>query len=330
VFLLLRRIVITGARGYIGCALARRLAGDGYALRLASRTKDGGPVVPEAPGRIEHVAANLREEESWEHLIEDADAVVHLSARTNLRAAEADPAADESLNVKPVRGLIRAAARKRRSELIVVFASTVTIVGPRHELPVDELTPDNPVSVYDRHKLLCERLFADATERGLMRSCSLRLSNVFGGSVSKNLNRGILNQMIGRAVKGEPITIIGDGQYVRDFIHLDDVVDAFRSALVREQVHDGRHYVIASGEGRTLADAFAVISREGSRITGRSVDLQHVAEPEDLHIIERRNFVGNSNLFRTKTGWMAQFDFESGVRRSLSEVLCRLSKTSAG
>jgi nucleoside-diphosphate-sugar epimerase len=327
----LRRIIITGARGYIGCALARRLAVDRHALRLVSRTKDCGPIVPGLPGRIEHVAANLQEEKSWAHLIEDADAVVHLSARTDLRAAEADPAADESLNVEPVRGLIRAAARQRRSELVVVFASTVTIVGARNENPVDELTPDSPVSVYDRHKLLCEHLFADATERGLMRSCSLRLSNVYGfGSASKNANRGILNVMIERAVKSEPITIIGDGQYVRDFIHLDDVVDAFRSALACEQVHDGRHYVIASGKGRTLADAFAVVSREASRITGRPVDLRHVPEPEDLHVIERRNFVGNSDLFRTKTGWLAQFDFESGVRRALKEVLYKLPKTSAG
>jgi nucleoside-diphosphate-sugar epimerase len=272
-------------------------------------------------GHIEHVAANLQEEESWWDLIADADAVVHLSARTDLRAAEVDPAVDESLNVEPVRGLIRAVARQRQTKLLVVFASTATIVGAQHENPVDELTPDNPVSVYDRHKLLCEHLFADATKCGLMRTCSLRLSNVYGfGSASMNVNRGILNKMIRRAANGEPITIFGDGQYVRDFIHLDDVAEAFCCALACEQVHDGRYYVIASGKGRTLADAFALVGREGSRITGRPVDLRHVPEPADLHVIERRKFVGNSNLFRTKTGWMAQIDLESGIRRTLQEV----------
>jgi nucleoside-diphosphate-sugar epimerase len=320
--LALPRIVLTGARGYLGRALARRLAGERLALRLVSRPGFGLPETRALAGNIEYVTANLQEQENWWDLIGDADAVVHLSARTDLQAAEADPAGDEKLNVEPVRALIRAVARRRRTKPLVLFASTTSIVGIRHENPVHELTPDNPVSVYDRHKLLCEHLLLDATACGLIRACSLRLANVYGfGAASMNVNRGIFNAMIRRAARGKPILIFGDGQYLRDFIHVQDVVEAFCCALACERVQDGQHYVIASGKGMTLVDAFALVACEAGKITGRSVDLWHVPEPADLQSIERRNFIGDSTLFRTKTGWMAHIDLKTGIRRTLQEFL---------
>jgi len=315
------RIVITGAQGYVGSALALRFADKVHALRLVSRTHDGGPNAGGLPGHIEHVATHLQEEENWLSIIADADAVVHLSARTNLRAAEANPTEDKLLNVEPVRALVRAVSRIRPSRLTVVFASTVTIVGDRHENPVNERTPDNPVSVYDRHKLECEQILADATERGLMQACSLRLSNVYGGDLaSQNTNRGILNSMIRNALRGEPITIFGDGHYVRDFIHLDDVIDAFYCALSCERTRNGRHYVVATGKGTTLTDIFSLVAREVSRVTRRLVELRYVSEPKNLHVIERRNFVGNSKLFQTEAGWKPRIDLESGIRRTIKQV----------
>jgi nucleoside-diphosphate-sugar epimerase len=318
----LRRIVITGASGYIGRVLAERLAGEGHALRLVSRTDDRTWIATASRNQVECVAANLQEEEAWLDLIIDADAVVHLSARTDLRAAEADPTEDELLNVQPMRGLLGAVSRLRPAKLAVIFASAVTIVGDRHENPVDERTPDNPVSVYDRHKLVCERLLANATGKGLIQACSLRLSNVYGyGFGPRNANRGILNTMIKRALKAEPVTIWGGGQYVRDFVHVDDVVKAFCCALTSDDVCDGQHYVVASGEGRTLADVFTNVAREAGQVTGCPVHLRYVPEPVDLHIIERRNFVGSPARLRSKTGWVPHIDLESGIRRTCQDMM---------
>jgi len=165
------RIVITGARGYIGGALVRRLAQTPCTLRLVSRSSLPAPAAAEGKASIEHVAADLSNERSWSDLLADADAVIHLSSRTDLRAAEADPAGDESINVEPVRALVRA-ARLKPAQTRIVFASAVTIVGDRHANPVGESTPDNPCSVYDRHKLVCESLLRDATKQGLLRAAA--------------------------------------------------------------------------------------------------------------------------------------------------------------
>ncbi|MGA9007809.1 MAG: NAD(P)-dependent oxidoreductase, partial [Xanthobacteraceae bacterium] len=269
-----------------------------------------------ANAQVELVRADLRDAANWSSLLTDAEAVVHLSWRTNLRAAEADPAGDRQLNVEPVQALVRAAERCSQP-VPVTFASTVTIVGDAPPIPADERTPDRPCTVYDRHKLESEIILRDATRRGVLNACSLRLPNVYGygsGVRSTNSNRGILNEIMRRAVLGEALTIYGKGEYVRDFTFIGDVVDAFCRALSSERVRNGGYYVVASGEGCTLAKAFELVAREALGFTGRAVEIRHVPEPPDLFPIERRNFVGDSSLFQKSTGWYPQFDLQIGIR----------------
>lgn len=281
----MKRVVVTGAQGYIGTALAERLVRDGHALRLVSRSAHAPRFAAPRDARIECVAADLRDPHAWPQLLAGADAVVHLSSRTDLRAAEADPQGDEDINIAPLRALVEA-ANGGKALPAVIFASTVTIAGPKPRLPVDESTPDEPCSVYDRHKLTCETMLREATARGILRTCTLRLSNVYGyGQASTNANRGILNVMISRAIAGEPLTIYGEGAYVRDFTHIDDVVEAFRLAIETPAICNGRSYVIATGRGLTLAQAYALIAETAADYTGRRAEVRSIAEPGDLHPI---------------------------------------------
>jgi UDP-glucose 4-epimerase len=246
-------------------------------------------------------------------LLRDADTVVHLSSRTDLRAAEADPADDEDINVRPVRALVEAARRTDKPPKIL-FASAATIVGPNPQIPVGDAAHDNPCSVYDRHKLSGELILREATARGAVRACSLRLANVYGhGGASMNANRGILNIMMKRAADGEPLTLYGNGAYLRDFVHIEDVVEAFVRAIVAADICDGGHYVIASGHGNTLADAYAMIAEVAMERLRRRVEIVRVPEPADLHPIERRNFIGDSRVFQARTNWRPHFELRAGI-----------------
>lgn len=306
-------VVITGARGYIGSALAERLERAGYALRLVSRVPSLGLAASTRDMRT-YWAADLRDRNSWADLLRGADVVVHLSSRTDLRAAEADPVDDEDVNVCPLRALVEA-ARGMGTVPTIVFASAATIVGPNPQIPVDDGARDNPCSVYDRHKLAGEMILREATAHGAVRACSLRLSNVYGyGSSSVNANRGILNVMAKRAAAGEPLTLYGNGGYLRDFIHIDDVVEAFLRAIATPDICDGGHYLIASGRGHTLAEAYAMIAETAMERLQRRVEIVSVTEPADLHPIEKRNFIGNSHLFQERTGWRPRLQLRDGIR----------------
>jgi nucleoside-diphosphate-sugar epimerase len=309
-------IVVTGARGYIASALARRLAARGRALRLVSRSADM-PKIAQARAPVEYVQADLRSVDSWRRLMGGAEAIIHLSSRTDLRAADADPSGDEAINVDPVRAL---AAAAERSGIVpkIAFASTVTIVGPQHENPVSERTPDHPCSTYDRHKLACETILRDITKAGLLEACSLRLPNVYGPGASINSNRGILNLMVRRALSGEPLTLYGGGRSIRDFTYLDDVVEAFVAAI-DANVCNGSSYVIATGQGHTLADAYRLIADAAFAATGRHAEIVNVPEPADLHPIERRNFIGDSSLFQRRTGWRPTMTLPDGIKRFMAE-----------
>ncbi len=308
----MKTIVITGARGYIGSALAEKLARHGHMLRLVSRSSSPEPAISTRPS-CEHRVADLRDPQSWSELLRGADIVVHLSSRTDLRAAEADPADDEDINLRPLRALVEAAGAIDAAP-IIVFASAATIVGPHPQMPVDDDTPDDPCSIYDRHKLAGEMILREATVGGVIRACSLRLSNVYGrGGASVNANRGILNIMMKRAIDDEPLTLYGNGAYLRDFIHIEDVVEAFLRAMTTPDICDGGHYVIASGRGHTLAEAYAMIAEVAMERLRRRVKIVRVPEPTDLHLIEKRDFIGDPHVFYARTGWRPRFDLRAGI-----------------
>jgi nucleoside-diphosphate-sugar epimerase len=83
--------------------------------------------------------------------------------------------------------------------------------------------------------------------------------------------------------------------------------------MASPQICDGRHYIIASGRGHTLAQAYELIAEIARGKTGRRIDIVRVAEPPDLHLIEKRNFVGNSRVFQDHTGWRPRFNLRAGI-----------------
>jgi nucleoside-diphosphate-sugar epimerase len=76
---------------------------------------------------------------------------------------------------------------------------------------------------------------------------------------------------------------------------------------------DGRAYVITTGEGKTLAEAYGLVAQAALEHTGRRGEIRSIAEPADLHPIEKRHFVGNSRLFAERAGWRPRFDLKRGI-----------------
>ncbi len=136
------------------------------------------------------------------------------------------------------------------------------------------------------------------SEQGFVRGVTLRLANVYGpGPRSSCADRGILNQMIRRALAGEPLTVYGPGDQVRDYLYVEDAARAFLSAAASEEALNGKYFVIGSGVGHTIAEAMEIVAERCALRTGKRVPVVHVKPPAILSPIEQRHFIADSGLF---------------------------------
>jgi UDP-glucose 4-epimerase len=199
----------------------------------------------------------------------------------------------------------------------------VTQAGLVSQLPVNEEAVDAPITVYDQHKLIAEQQLKQAAVEGTVRAVSLRLANVYGpGGHGRNPDRDVLNRMIRTGLRGEPLTVYGTGEFVRDYLFVDDAVDAFLMAACGSDTVNGRHFVIGTGQGCTIRAAFDLVASRVFARTGRQVPVIHVEPAAPLSAIEQRNFVANASAFSAATAWRATCSLSDGIDRTIEAYLC--------
>ena len=127
--------------------------------------------------------------------------------------------------------------------------------------------------------------------------------------------------MIQSALQGQDITLYGNGRYIRDYVYISDVVDAFLAAPTHIKSTSGKHFFIASGLGISLKQAFGAIKAYCEKTTGRTVNLISQPEPKHLSAIEYRNFYANINAYKSATNWHPKITFEQGIALTVSHYL---------
>lgn len=268
------------------------------------------------------VVGDLRSHRAWARALKNIDIVFHLAAQTSESLAACNPAADLEANVLPMLRLLECSQRCDTAPDIV-FAGTVTESGFARRLPVDERQPDLPATIYDMHKLMAETCLKHYSAQGLVRGTVLRFSNVYGpGPSSATADRGVLNQMMRRALRGDPLPLYGAGRAMRDFVFVEDATRAFLAAGAGIHRLNGNHYVIGSGQGHTLRQAFELVLARAELITGRRSTLRRIHPPKRSSAIATRNFVANSSAFRLATGWRPETSLREGIDRTLSAYAC--------
>jgi UDP-glucose 4-epimerase len=316
-----KRIVVTGALGFLGTRIVRMLAEhDCEVVRVARRA------APAQAGRARmiDIVGDVRHRATWTLALDHADIVFHLAAQTGAVEADADRHADFESNVRPVLHLLDACAGLARVPGLV-FAGSVTQAGNAFD-PSNGEALDDPQSVYDEHKLDAERRVADRSRDGAVRAATLRLSNLYGpGPLSSAPVRGVLNAMIRKALAGESLTVYGSGAFVRDYLHVTDAARAFLAAGEFVNRLSEGHYVVGSGEGHTIEAAFKLVADRVAARTGRAVRVVHVDPPRPLSALQTRSFVADASPFRAATGWRPEWTLAAGIDQTLEEMPCASS-----
>jgi nucleoside-diphosphate-sugar epimerase len=314
-----KNILVTGGAGYLGSGIIGLLTDiDCRIIRLGQRAEGRQAVAGICI--VADVTGDIRDPGLWERCLDGVDIVFHLAAQTSTYVANADPIADQAVNVLPMLLLLET-CRRHGMQPTVCFASTVTVAGIPEHLPVNETHPDHPLTVYDLHKRMAEQYLRWYAEQGLVRGVTLRLANVYGpGPCSSRTDRGILNQMIRRARDGEPLTVFGTGEQIRDYLYIEDAARAFLAAASHGDALSGQHFVIGSGEGHAIAAALELVAARAAVRTALPVEVQHVAPPGTLSPIEQRNFVADPQRFCAATGWRPFYPLREGIDRTLEDL----------
>lgn len=315
-----KSILVTGGGGFIAACLIHLLSG--VDCRIVRLLRHPTPACSNSGfARIEDRIGDVRDSALWQSLPDGIDVVFHLAAQTSTYEANRDPRGDLDSNVLPMLLMLRA-CQEREIRPAVICASTVTICGLPERLPVDENYPDMPITIYDLHKQMAENYLKYYVRIGAVQGAVLRLANVYGpGPRSSRADRGVLNQMVGRALRGEVLTVYGRGEQLRDYVHVEDVARAFLAAAVNVSALNGGHYIIGRGEGHSIAQALQLVAERVAARTGNIVPVTSVELPAGLSPIEARNFVADSRRFSEATNWGARHALAQGIDTIIESLI---------
>ncbi len=253
-----RRIVVTGAAGFIGGHVVGRLQALGAdVVPVDSRPlRDAGRSVTvdlTSPGAVDRAVAH------------GVAAVVHLAALTSVLGSVARPAETFETNVAVTAALLERCRAVACASF--VFASTNAVAGESAGRTIDENIPMRPLTPYGASKAACEMLLSAYSAAYGVQSAALRLTNVYGpGMGGKD---SVVPRIIRAARSGAPFEIYGDGHQTRDYVHVDDVVEAVVLAIT--QGVSGA-LVIGSGVSTSVLDLVALV-REAA---GVAIPTRHV------------------------------------------------------
>jgi len=308
-------VLITGASGLIGTRLIKSLEEiENINLYCTSRVK-------RVSKKIQWLIVDF-EFIDWKKLnLPEFDVVYHLASQTSTYLAKEDPLLNHKVNVEGFLHLLTFLKFQKIKKAKIIFTGTVTQVGLPNDDIISESLTDNPITFYDVGKLCAELYLKQFVKEGWVYGCSLRLSNVYGGSLeSQQKDRGIIDKVIQKVKNGEEIVIYGDGNFLRDYIHLEDVNSALLLAYDNMEKLNGEHFIIASGKSISLLEAFKVAIKIGSSLTQGSSDIRFSSVPDNISPIDLRSVRYSISKFKDITKWNPKFNVELGLNYSYGEL----------
>ena len=247
------KVVVTGGAGFVGKYLVSRLLEQGIETIIFDDFSDSSKedIAPQL-----NLGAKLAEEDicnysAIESSLEGVDSVVHLAAKIDVQESIKKPEFYNKINVQGTKNLLDACVKKGVKN--VIAASSAAIYGAPKELPILEDSSLEPLSPYGQTKVEMENLLENYAKNHDLSCVSLRFFNVYGKGQT-DAYAGVITKFLQNIKNEKPLVIFGDGTNTRDFVAVEDVVDAIYNTLQCIQGKKGNRYNIATGKFTTIND----------------------------------------------------------------------------
>lgn len=302
-------ILVTGGAGFIGSNLVEKLLELGKSVVVVDNLSTGkldniAPLVGKGALFYEH---DITDEEMMKRIfmLHKPKVVFHLAAQASVARSVKDPEFDANVNIMGSLKLLRLSVEFGVEKFI--FSSTGgAIYGDEVETPTPESICPNPISPYGIAKLSVEKyLKFFGNEKGLRYTC-LRYGNVYGPKQDPYGEAGVVAIFTERMLRGEDVIINGDGEYIRDYVYVGDVVEANVLALERG---DSQVINIGTGRGTSVNELFRMLKDTAGY---EKEPVYGPPRPGDL----RRSILNWSKADR-ELGWRPKVSLEEGLRKTV-------------
>lgn len=298
-----RTVLVTGGAGFIGSHIVEALA-ENNQVRVLDRLSNGTRA--NLPADIDLIEGDIRSDETVRTAMEDVEVVFHHAAMVSVEESVRNPRDCQAVNST---GTLTILEHARRADARVIVPSSAAIYGTPETVPISETAPKQPTSPYGVSKLAADCYAQQYATLYDLPTVVLRYFNVYGPRQGRGAYSGVISIFLEQATAGGPITVDGDGTQTRDFVHVDDIVQANLLAATTDQTGDA--YNIGTGQQtsiRTLAE-----------------QVQHItnADAEIVHDDQRTGDIPQScaDINKSRT----QLDYEPTV--SLRDGLAKIADT---
>jgi UDP-glucose 4-epimerase len=310
-----KRVLVTGGLGFIGSSLAIRLVREGARVSICDAEISGYGANPanirEVRGDAEVFLSDVRDEEEMGRRVAGQDVVFHLAAQVSHVMSLSNPYPDIDINIRGTAAVLEA-CRKRNPTAIVVRSGTRGQYGPAVRLPVSEEAPSDPRGLYEISQLSAEMICRAYTRIHGVRTVPLRLTNVYGPRAQmKHSQFGVVNWFVRLALEGRPIPIFGTGKLVRDFLYVDDCVDALL-ASGQEPRAIGEILNVGHDRASTFLEV-AELLRE--MVPGTTIEFTDFSPERRAQ--EPGDFLSDITKIRNVLGWEPKVDLREGLSRTV-------------
>ena len=310
-----KKVLVTGGAGFIGSTLVLRLAALGAQVTVADA------MLPEYGGNLFNLEsvrdricvqmADVRDEHIMALLAQGVDVVFHLAAQVSHVKSLSDPYPDIDINIKGTVALMEA-VRKTAPGAVVVRSGTRGEYGASATLPVNEDAPTQPRGLYEISLLANEKIMLMYHASHKMKTVHLRITNTYGPRAQmRSSHYGVANWLERLALDGTPITLMGDGLQKRDFLYVDDCVDAMMRAAVTPA---------AWGEVINIGDDHPSSFRDLAESIVRAVpgaSIQYIDYTPERRALEPGDFYSDITKAGRILGWRPTVALQEGVQRTV-------------
>jgi UDP-glucose 4-epimerase len=303
------RCLILGGGGFIGSHIADRLIGIGCHVRIFERPR----VLPYRKffknEKVEWIAGDFQSMADIESSVKETDVIFHLISTTLPKNSNDDLVYDVESNLIGTIKLLNAAI-KNNIRKVLFISSGGTVYGTPKEIPISESHPTNPLVSYGICKLAIEKYLNFFYSKYGLEYSVLRVSNPFGARQRIDTAQGAVKVFLHKAIAGEVIDVWGNGDIVRDYIYIEDVVDAFIKAL--DYTGEYKIFNIGMGQGISINDLIKAIETllhkkvEKRYLPGRDFDVP-------VNVLDTRRA-------REILGWNPRYSFQDGLAITLKSM----------